>query len=251
MIGKTNIGKSFGGCIRYVMEKEQAEVLEQSGVRIDSPQMTSEDFNLIRKQNPQVENAVWHTSISFANQDQVTNELMGEVAKEYLKKMGLKDHQYLVVRHKDQKHKHLHIVANRVGFHGEVANDKWYKNRTAQVCDELEKKFGLIVAREQYHSKDQTLDKIPLKHQTKIEIREAIKERLSEGISSMDQLKEGLAREGIETKLQVQSTGRINGISFRKNEIAIKGSAVDRNFSYLKLKRQLESNQQLNRGLEL
>jgi hypothetical protein len=53
---------------------------------------------------------------------------MLEVAQEYLRKMGLDRHQYIVVRHKDQKHKHLHIVANRVGFHGEVASDKWYKN---------------------------------------------------------------------------------------------------------------------------
>jgi hypothetical protein len=67
----------------------------------------------------------------------------------------------------------------------------------------------------------------------------------------MDKLKKDLAEQGIETRLQVQSTGRINGISFRKNEIAIKGSAVDRNYSYMKLQRKLESNRQQNRGLEL
>ncbi len=250
MIGKTNIGKSFGGCVRYVIGKEKANILEQNGVRIDSAEMLSQDFNLIRRQNPQVQNAVWHTSISFANQDQINNQLMLEIAREYLRKMGLKRHQYIVVRHKDQKHKHLHIIANRVGFRGEVASDKWYKNRTAQVCGELEKQFGLTVAREQYNAQEQTKDKIPPKHQTKIEIREAIRESLNNGTGSINQLKKELAEQGIETRLQVQSTGRINGISFRKNEIAIKGSAVDRNYSYLKLQRKLESNRQQNRGLE-
>ncbi len=40
MIGQVTIGKSFGGVVRYVMEKEGAKVLEQDGVRAINPVLT-------------------------------------------------------------------------------------------------------------------------------------------------------------------------------------------------------------------
>jgi len=144
-----------------------------------------------------------------------------------------------VVRHHDTKHQHLHIVANRVGFQGELVSDKWCKNRTAKACDEMEKEFDLTVARDQGRGKVVASDKIPAFKRVKQEIKVAILECLMNRIGSLDQLRERLKKKGIEPQLQVQKTGRIHGITFRKNQIAIKGSAVDRNFSYQKLTNKL------------
>ena len=69
-----------------------------------------------------------------------------------------------------------------------------------------------------------------------------IEELLRTGIGSFDKLKEKLTKAGIETRLQVQRTGRVNGITFSKDEIAIKGSAVDKEFSYGRLKQKLDQN---------
>ncbi len=69
-----------------------------------------------------------------------------------------------------------------------------------------------------------------------------IEELLRMGISSFDQLKKELGKAGIETRLQVQRTGRVNGITFSKDDIAIKGSAVDKEFSYGRLKQKLVQN---------
>ncbi|CAN0211844.1 unnamed protein product, partial [Chrysoparadoxa australica] len=48
-----------------------------------------------------IKNAVWHTSISFAYEDKLTRENMIAIGKDYLEGIGLKDNQYLKVRHQD------------------------------------------------------------------------------------------------------------------------------------------------------
>ena len=249
MIGQTTTGKSFGGCVRYVMEKDGAEVLDQSGVRSENSTVATQDFNTMRQQNPDVKNAVWHTSISFAHQDKINNEQMREIAKDYVNKMELDKSQYLVVRHNDTTHEHMHIIANRVQYDGNTVSDKFNKNRTARTCDELEVKYGLTIAREQGKSKDIANDKVPVKKEVKEDIRTAIGESLQRGRSTWNDLEKDLKSKGIKVKLQEQSTGRVNGVSFKKNNMSIKGSAVDKSFSYARLNRDLEKNR--NRGKSL
>lgn len=41
MIGKVMTGKSFGGCVRYVVEKAEARILDGQGVRLDSAERIS------------------------------------------------------------------------------------------------------------------------------------------------------------------------------------------------------------------
>ncbi len=250
MIGKVTIGKTFGGCVHYVMEKDWAEVLNEKGVRIQSTIVATQDFNRIRWQIPKIQTAVWHTSISFAYDDKVSNELMRNIANEYVNRIGLKDHQYLVVRHNDSRHQHLHIVANRIGYDGSVTTDKWCKNRTARLCDHLEQEYQLTIAR-QHRSKGLSLDKITGKHRIKLEIRQTIQDLLDHGIKGMELLKRKLSREGIETRLYKRQNGKAYGVSFRKDGIAFKGSTIHRELSYNKLQKQLDLNRQADRGLGL
>ncbi len=242
MIGQVTIGKSFGGVVRYVMEKDQAEVIDQSGIRSSDPVLATQDFNVIRSQKPNVKNAVWHTSISFAYDDKLTRQNMISIGKDYLDKIGLADHQYLMIRHYDTKHEHIHIISNRVGFNGELASDKWCKNRTAHICDVLEKEYGLTIARDQGKNRGKLNDKNPLKKQIRNEIKDAINEGLSQGHFDYEQLQSHLKARGIEMQFQTQSTGRINGISFRHKNMTFKGSAIDRSFSYRRLARRLSQN---------
>lgn len=250
MIGKVSIGKSFGGCVRYVLEKEGAEVLEEYGVRSRDAVVATQDFNAVRRENPKIKNAVWHTSISFAQQDVLDNKKMAAIARDYLKKMSLSGNQYLVVRHVDTRHEHMHVIVNRVGFDGKTVSDRWCKNRTANVCDKLEVKYGLTVAREQGNRR-QPGDKVPMVKQAKADIRDAVEGQLQKGVSTMEKLKEELAKEGISLVVKVQSTGRVNGVSFGKDGIALKGSAVAKEFSYGRLTKLLAQNKDRGMGLSI
>ena len=46
MIGKVITGKSFGGCIRYVVQKHDAVILDAAGIRIQEASQMINDFNL-------------------------------------------------------------------------------------------------------------------------------------------------------------------------------------------------------------
>lgn len=247
MIGQTVIGKSFGGCVRYVMEKDGAEILEASGVRSDNPRSAEQDFNMIRKQNQRVINAVWHTSISFAYEDKVNAEMMKEIAKDYISKVGLDNSQYLIVKHNDTKHEHMHIVANRVQYNGQTVSDQYCKNRTAKACDELEVKHSLTIARG--HSSEHINDKIPNKKEIKLQLGNILKEGIEKGCSSWDELKDHLGKSNVQLNIQTQSTGRVNGVSFSKDDWAIKGSAIDKKYSFSKLEKLL--NQNISKGHEI
>jgi hypothetical protein len=242
MIGQVSIGKSFGGVVRYVLEKDKAEVLDVWGIRAPNSIVATADFNAVRCLRPKIKNAVWHASLSFAHADKLSRDQMIEIGKDYLEKICLYDHQYLMVRHHDTCHDHIHIIANRIGFNGHLASDRWSKNRTARTCDMLEEKYGLTVARNQWKNKLLTSDKVPLKKQVKDQIRLALSSCLEHGFSDFDQLSATLKDKGIELVFHTQKTGRINGISFRCQGLTFKGSSIDSSFSFRSLVRRLSQN---------
>ena len=240
MIGQVTIGKSFGGIVRYVMDKDGAKVLDEHGVRSHDPILAIQDFNIIRLQKSRLKNAVWHTSISFAYDDKVDEQFMRNIGREYLERIDLRDHQYLIVQHRDTKHSHIHIISNRVGFNGEVASDKFCKNRTASICDKLEIKYGLTIARHQKSSV--TRDKVPLKKQVKNDLNKFITQALEKRIHSFKDLELELKSKGVAVLFQVQGIGRINGISFKYQDLKLKGSSISKAFSYGRLARALHRN---------
>ena len=89
MMGKPITGRSFGGCIRYVVEKPQAKVLATEGVRNSSVNAMSQDFNLGRKLRPELGKAVGHLVLSWHQADapKLSDAIMLARAKEYMQKM--------------------------------------------------------------------------------------------------------------------------------------------------------------------
>lgn len=54
MIGKIKKGKSFGGCIRYVMGKDNAEIIASDGVLLGNTHEITDSFNYHRMLNPKI-----------------------------------------------------------------------------------------------------------------------------------------------------------------------------------------------------
>lgn len=247
MISKVITGATFRGCCKYVMNKAGAEVLFSRGVREDNVLHTISDFETIRNLRPGLKKAVLHTSISFAYEDvkNLNNNKRTEIAIAFLKKLNLENNQTICVKHTDAKHDHFHIVSNRVGFDGSVASDKFIKNRAARACDELEVEFGLTVARG-HGIASEVKHKSPEKNRLKQLIKSAVENGLRESPKDFQGLINYLAVRGIEMKIQYQSTGRVNGISFRTEKIAFKGSAIDKNFSYKRLATEISKSRDVN-----
>ena len=132
----------------------------------------------------------------------------------------------MIVKHNDTGHPHLHIVANRVSHKGELVNDQFCKNRTAQACDQLEKEFDLTVAKEQKRSRQSQLDKRQGVKKDKTLIKREVNESLAR-CKSIEDLKKSLERKQIALREHKRADGTTFGISFKKNDFSVKGTAID------------------------
>ncbi|MBC8033803.1 MAG: relaxase/mobilization nuclease domain-containing protein [Chitinophagaceae bacterium] len=241
MIGKVKTGKSFAGCIRYNLERDEATILHAEGIRIDSIPHIINDFNMQRKMNPELGQAVGHIVLSWSvhDKDKLSPDAMSANAKEYLQKMKIADTQFLVVQHHDREHPHIHIVYNRVSNEAKTISDQYQRRRNAEVCKQLTLKHGYHMAQGKAQVNRPRLtgtDKI------KYQLYDAIKET-SAAARSWKELEGLLKQRDIEINYKYKSGAtEIQGISFSKDGLKLKGSEIDRSLSYGKLNQQIEYN---------
>jgi len=234
MIGKVVIGKSFGGCVRYVVNKMNSEILYGDGIRLDSPSLMTKDFDLQRKMNPELSKAVAHISLSWSevDRDKLSNENMLAMAMEYLKLIGIRNTQLLVVRHNDNHHPHLHIIYNRVDNDGKTISDQFQFNKNVTACKEITVKHGLFIAKDR-----DKVNRKALKGSDKIryQLFDQIKST-QKSSKNWDSFGNKLSNAGIEMVFKYKKgSNEIQGVSFRSGEYTFKGSEIDRSLSYGRL----------------
>ena len=261
MIGKISKGTGFKGCVNYVLGKPDARLLTAEGVLTDSIQTITDCFQTQRMMKPNIRQPVGHISLSYAPEDtpRMTDETLVSLAKEYMQKMGIRDTQYIIARHNDQKHPHVHIVFNRVDNNGRTISDRNDCYRNIKVCKELKEKYGLYFGKgkdrvrthrlkgsdktkyEIYHAvKNSLTHRLKGSDKTKYEIYHAVKNSLGKS-NSWKQFISELSKQGIKTEFKYRGRSNvIQGLSFTKDGITFKASEIDRSFSYSKLDRQLE-----------
>lgn len=192
-----------------------------------------QSFEAIHGFMPGKENPAGHISISFDNADaqKLTDEFMAQLAKEYMEGMGIKNTQYLVVRHLETEHPHFHIVYNRVDMSGKAVDERNNFRRSDRVVKAIKDKYGLTYS----PLKQKYEDRIPV-----------FKERISQaiyGCKSWDEFSRRLACAGIEVKFHDDhNTGKHLGVKFTDGDITVNGSKIDRAFTYRRLNNLFEFN---------
>lgn len=241
MIAKVITGKSFGGCVRYLLEREKSFVLDSAGVRDYDIKATIADLNAQRKMRPQLGNAVGHTVLSWSHEDgnKLTLEKMAQHAREYMEKMGIKNTQYVTVLHSDKKHPHLHIVYNRVDNEGKTIGNynHWHKSR--KICREITERYGYHLGKGKAK-----VNRLALRGNDKLRyaIHDSLKSVMAKA-TTWKQVETMLARQGIDIHYKYRSgTNEVQGISFEKDNVKFKGSAIDRKFSFAGMEKQLSEN---------
>ena len=244
MIAKIVTGKSFGGAVRYLTEKSgYARMLDSDGIDTRSIRDMIGSFNFQRKARKEIEKVVGHISLSFHPKDapRLTDEFMTELAREYMERMGITDTQYMIVRHTDTDHPHLHILYNRVKYDAKLVPDSNERHRSTKICKAMKRKHGLTFSEGKENVKTEKLhdpDKV------KYGIYEAVKTAL-EGCASFTELAERLRGKGV-TAAFVHRGGdpqkEIQGMTFTMQGRTLKASQVDRKFSYANLAKAIEAN---------
>ena len=247
MIAKIVQGHGFRGVVGYVLDKEEANLLYAEGVRIKDKESIVKSFIAQQKLNPKIVKPVAHISLDFSVQDKnrLTDQFMAGMALEYMEKMGYRDTQYIIVRHHNTDHPHIHIVINRIDNNGKRISDQNEKLRNTRVCMELTKKYGLYIASGKENVKEHRL-KEPDK--TRYEIYHSLKSAIP-NCKNWKELKSKLLQSGISTEFRKNgNTDKIQGVRFGKNGYEFNGSKIDRACSYSKISYQLYLNEKLRQN---
>lgn len=245
MIAKNKKGKSFGGCVRYVLN-EGCEILVAEGVMSEDAATIIRDFAIQRSGRPEIKQPVGHIAVSFSPEDsgRMTNDFMLQLAREYMDEIKIgRNTQYIIVRHHNTDHEHFHIVYNRIDNDLKLISVNNDYKRNVKVCKKLKDKYGLT-----YGIGKDKVNRPKLKGADKVkyEIHDQITAVLPK-CPSYDELEKRLKQGGITIQYKYRSGSKktdknIQGISFKKGDYTFKGSEIDRKFSYGNITKTLSSN---------
>ncbi|MGN6605375.1 MAG: relaxase/mobilization nuclease domain-containing protein [Ginsengibacter sp.] len=243
MISKVVIGKTFYGACRYVcMDKKRAVLLASEGVRDYNYKLMAKDFEWQQSLRASLTKAVFHGIISFYPGEKIEDKRMAAIAEEYLAEMKMTDTQFVIVKHIDKNHLHLHLLANLVNNKGEVIKDSWIGLRGKKIAQKLTKKYGLKEAVTKNLSLT-NLEALNEREANRYIIYQAILEKLPL-CKSLAELKEKLVKENIEILYKYKGqTDELQGISFKLGDYKYKGSEIDRKFSINNLQKILQRQQ--------
>lgn len=237
MIAKAVKGRSFRGALEYDLSKEQGRVID-TNMCGKTPRALASEFGEMRKLRPKLGKAVLHVSISAALGEHLSDEQWKQVARRYLDGMGLEKNQYLVTRHMDTEHEHIHLLANRIRFDGEVTSDSYDYRRHEVIMRAIERDFGL----QQLAPSKAAIRHAPTKGEIEEGLRTGVpstRQRLQElcdaaasDCGSFSLYAERLHAAGVELLPVIQLAGRrMSGLSYLLDGVMMKGSDLGRGYS--------------------
>lgn len=246
MIGKQVKGKSFRGVLEYLHSKKESRLIA-GNMGGKTPRTLSAEFAVSRQLNPRLSKAVYHSSLSLPKTEHLNDDQWSAIAEEYLLGMEFNDSQYVVYRHSDKDHDHIHIVASRIRItDGTTVNDSWDYVRSEKLIRELEIKYQLTptLSSNLKHQRGQTSGEMRLIERTG---EESIRTKLQQTIDAetekpitMPELVNRLKERGIDAKITFTRTGKIKGISYQLDDVAISGTHLGKAYTFPGLQKHRE-----------
>ena len=203
-------------------------------------------MKLIGDYNSRCKNKFLRVEIGIAPQDEarMTFKTLNRLALRLAKQMGLDDHQWVAVTHKDTDNLHIHIIANRISLGGQVYDTTFVSNRAARVAEELSRKHGMTIAKEvatvRPHKKAQS---DPARERTKQQVRNicyALLDKHKGKSLSGHSMFLYEHRSGVTIERMKNKQGKVYGLKFTYGEHSFKASEIGREFGFRTLPKQFE-----------
>lgn len=154
MVAKIKSGKSLTGALNYnehKVKEGKAELLEARGYLKDAQDLSFDDKLYRLKdqagKNLRVQTNTVHISLNFDPLEKPDGDTLVSIADAYMKGIGFEDQPYLVYRHTDAGHPHIHIVSTNIEANGRrISLHNLGKNQSEQARQDIEDRFGLVKA---------------------------------------------------------------------------------------------------------
>jgi Relaxase/Mobilisation nuclease domain len=282
MIGKVMHNSSFRATTCYVLEKSGATLIGGS-IAGESVKELVAEFMWSNDLNPGLKHPVWHMSLSLPHDEHLSDEQFSDLATQYFAGMvlladdhklvadrdrfqqrraefvldGLSEYQYLVARHSDQEHDHVHIVASRINLNTGNGVELWRdKTRNQKILRCLEVEYGLTQVQNSWDVGKKSATKGQLEKQAttgEASIQSRLQELIEEAAicqPEMPELFERLMRQGVEVRHGWTRTGKSKGISYSLEDVAFAGNQLGQRYSFPGLQKHLGVDYQADRDDE-
>ena len=211
------------------------------------PKTIYEEMKVVSDYNSRCRNKFLRIEIGIAPQDEKrlpVSELMG-IAHLFAKRMGLDNHQWVAVTHKDTDNRHIHIVANRISLFGEVYDTTFVSNRAARVAEEISREKGLTIAKEiKAERKYQKAKVSQTREQAKKVVQQICYSLLDKyrdtGITGHSMFLYELNKNNIAIERMKNKQGMVYGLKFSYCGQTFKASEIGREFGYHSLQKNFE-----------
>ena len=212
-----------------------------------TPKEIYEEMKMVSDYNTRCRNKILRIEIGIAPQDEKRLSLASvrNLVSNFAIRMGLANHQWVTVTHKDTDNMHIHIIANRISLYEEVYDTTFVSNRAARVAEDLSRKYGLTIAKEvKAKRKHQKTKTNPTREQTKKEVQQICYTLLEKykgtGITGHSMFLYGLGKSGVAIERLKNKQGKVYGLKFSYAEQSFKASEIGREFGYRSLQKNFE-----------
>jgi len=239
MIHSLRKGTGFGGVLRYISNPDKGYLLGGSYRTEATARDIAADMGSLAHER--TSKPVFHVSLSLPHGERLDDAQWLRAASHYLEGLGYADVPFVVYRHTDREHDHIHIVASRVTYDGKIVSDSNDRQRGMALCRQIEKLYQLeaptprnaepTLRQEEIHGV-----KNKGEEHLKSKLRAAIQQS-GEGNPALSVFIERLEHQGVGVTLNQTSKGTIRGISFEIDGSAFAGSSLGRDFSWAGLQR--------------
>ncbi|TXK45724.1 relaxase/mobilization nuclease domain-containing protein [Pontibacter qinzhouensis] len=170
MVAKIITGKSIQGALNYNEHKVRegkAELLFASRFLLEPEELSFRDklqrFERLLEKSPQVRTNTLHISLNFDPGEKLEPERLQAIAIRYMDRIGFGEQPYLVYRHHDAAHPHLHIVTTNIRPDGSrIDLHNIGRLRSEPARKEIELEYGLVQAEKMKKGEELPLEPLQL-----------------------------------------------------------------------------------------
>lgn len=193
------------------LSKDWKLISSSSDIRIyEGRKAIADDIARPSRQRKPIKDPVGHISLDFHPDDapKMTDELMTEVAQDYMRQMGLTNTPYIVVRHYDKAHPHCHIVFSRVDYDGKILTQTTNFKKNERVCNALNLKHRLTQGKSKLNT---DVSKLRGKEKVRYQlVHDIARVYLTPSVTDWNSYVDLLRRNGISVKEKIGKSGRVN-----------------------------------------
>lgn len=228
MIGKGKAISHTANGIEYAKEKLNAVEIDRNLVAGETPKDISKEFEVFQDMNKRCEKDTFSFVVSPSIEDSknLTKQDFQDITKDFLKELDLDKNQYVAYLHTDKQHAHIHIFCNRIDEKGKAMKDNYIGKRSRRAVEKIAKERNFTLAKDV--QKQKIVDLQP-------QVEKAHKKAMEQTPKNIAEYSKLMEKQGVKIHPKFSSQNKCVGMKFQVGEKMIKGSALGKAFSGMRI----------------